>query len=73
MEALAVNIARVDAELEEQKGKRRGLDVAHPLYAERDLALTEEITETKRTLNLLLQQQCKFASPISVFFSHSYR
>ena len=56
MEALAVNIARVEAEIEEQKGKRRGLDVAHPLC----LALTEEITETKRTLTLLLQQQGKF-------------
>ena len=74
MESREDEIKSLKAELEEQQGKRSGLDEAHPLYAERDLALTREITEKQRTLNLYLKtQKGKFASPISVVLSHTYR
>ena len=73
MESREDEINRLKAKIERREVVRDGLDEAHQLYAERDLALTKEITELLRRLNLLTEQKGKFASPICVVLSHSYR
>ena len=62
-------IKGLKVDLEEVKGERRKLKPTDPLYAQ----FTNEITETLKRMNLLTEQQGKFASPISVVISHSYR
>ena len=64
-----IKITRLEADLEAVKADRRKLIPTDPLYGK----LTDEITETIRRLNLLTEQKGKFASPISVVLSHSYR
>jgi hypothetical protein len=71
-QSLTDEIKALKAELEERKGKRSELDADDPLYARRDLAYTEEITIKEKRL-FWLEQQGKFASPISVVLFHSYR
>ena len=60
-----INGLKVD--LEVAKGVRRQLEPSHPLFAQ----LTSEITEIRKSLNLLTEQRGKFVSPISVLLSHS--
>ena len=60
-----MKIARLETDLEAVKGERRKLLPTNPLYAQ----LTNEITETLRRLNLLMEQKGKFDSPISVVLS----
>ena len=63
-EPLAVKIARLEAEIQ-------ALEVREN---DGETGLGERITEKQKTLNIYLKsQQGKFASPISVALSHSYR
>ena len=65
-----IKITRLEADLEAVKTDRRQLIPTDPLYGK----LTDEIIKKQRTLNLYLEsQKGKFASPISVVLSHSYR
>ena len=68
-------IKGLKVELEERKGKRNQLEISDPLYAQPNLhvAFAEEITAKEKRLLFLMEQQGKFASPISVVLSHSYR
>jgi hypothetical protein len=62
MEPTADEIKALKAELEERKGKRSELDVDGPLYAERDLAFTQEITAIRNQIAVLsTPRQGKFA------------
>ena len=72
-ESRADKIARLETELEERKGDRKKLIQTDPFYAERDLALVKDMSLIRQEKLLLMEQQGKFASPISVVVSHSYR
>ena len=71
MEPLEDEIRRLKASIKLREGVREGFLADPQSYVE----LTKEITELYKRLNLLTvqQQQGKFASPISVVLSHSYR
>ncbi len=69
MESRADKITRLETELEVVKGKREKLEMSDPLY----LAFTQDITLIRQERLLLMGQQGKFASPISVVLSYSFR
>ena len=57
-----IKIARLEAKVEVVEGKRDQLDVDGPLYAERDLAFTQEITAIRNQIAALsTPRQGKFA------------
>ena len=68
-ESLAEKIVRLDKEIQ-ALGEKQNSAASEALK----LNYGEQITEKQKTLNIYLQsQQGKFASPISVALSHSYR
>ena len=64
-----IKIASLEKKVEVIEGKRDQLEMSDPLY----LALTQDISLIRQERLLLMGQKGKFASPISVVFSHSYR
>ena len=74
MESPEDEIQRLKAELEVVKVDRGKLKPSDSLYAEQKLAFTEDITAIRKQITALItSRQGKFASPISVVVSHSYR
>ncbi len=69
MEPTADKITRLEGKIEEIEGLRNQLEMSNPLY----LAFTQDISLIRQERLLLMGQQGKFASPISVVLSHSYR
>ena len=81
-QSLTDEIKGLKLDLEVRKGKRDKLEVSDPLYTQRDLhvAFAEEITSIRNQIDtkekrllFLTEQHGKFASPISIVLSHSYR
>ena len=64
-----IKIASLEKKVEVIEGKRDQLEMSDPLY----LALTQDISLIRQERLLLMGQKGKFASPISVVLSHSYR
>ena len=69
MESREDEIKRLKAKIDKREVVRDGLTVDREAYA---IELTKELAIDKQRL-LLLEQQGKFASTISIVLSHSYR